>query len=131
MPTSDASFIKIDKTNYIQGEVQIRNDGNRNTFLNFNNIIFTATEILNSQHVRDCFGGLFEGYVAYNEYVIRAGNQINVPFLIKVNSCNDFLIDFWIPVPKKDQDIYSELGVYKKVDETYWGAQKIIKKENS
>lgn len=116
--------LRIDR--YIIGEIIMTNSGNRNTFLDFRDSICTATEIDNKVIEETLFGEVFYGHINYETYVLRAGNQINIPFIIKVNNSDIYLVDFWINVPHKDQEIYNDMGVYRKFDKTYWGTQKYI-----
>ncbi len=130
----EASFKILGNDKYIIGEVLMINSGNRNTFLDFNDSICTASEVSYNEVEKNYFGKEFSGYINYDTYVLKAGNQINIPFIIKVDNADIYLIDFWINVPKKElklyREIYNDLGVRRKAETVYWGTQKYIVQES-
>jgi hypothetical protein len=133
--TSVEATLKIlGNDRYILGEIIMINSGNRNTFLEFHDSLCTATEVDYNIIEETFFGKLFNGFIDVDSIVLKAGNQIIIPFIIKVNNSDIFLIDFWINVPKKDQelyqDIYNDLGVQRKAGKIYWGTQKYIMDES-
>ena len=110
------------------------NSGNRNTFLEFHDSICTATEVDYNKIEETFFGKVFDAYINVDSIVLKAGNQINIPFIIKVTKIDIYLIDFWINIPKKDQElyqnIYNDMGVHRKAGKIYWGTQKYIVDES-
>ena len=130
----EASLKTLGNDRYILGEITMINSGNRSTYLEFYDSICTATEVDYNEIEDTFFGKEFIGYINYDSYVLKAGNQINIPFIIKINNSDIYLIAFWINVPKKDQelyqDIYNDMGVLRKADKMYWGTQKYIVDES-
>jgi hypothetical protein len=126
----EASFQIINNNNFIIGEITMINTGNRNTFLEFQNSICNATIIKYNEKNEILFDKEFNGYINLDTYILNAGNHINIPFIIKVEKGEIYLIEFWIIVPQKDQqlydNIYNDLGVMRKADKIYWGTQKHI-----
>jgi hypothetical protein len=130
----EASLKTLGNDRYILGEIIMINSGNRNTFLEFCDSICTATEVDYNEFEETFFGKEFNGFINCDLCILKAGNQINIPFIIKVNDSDIYLIDFWINVPQKDQelyqDIYNDIGVHRKAGKIYWGAQKYIVDES-
>lgn len=123
----DIESICIENNQLVIGEAIIINTGNRNTNLDFEKTICKATEIRTNESIEEMDGEKFPGYISMYDYVLRAGNQVTVPFIIKIDSKKLFRIDFWVEVPLVDRDIYSELNIADKDEKRYFGTQKFLK----
>lgn len=129
----EASLKTVGDYRCILGEISMINSGNRTTHLEFHDSICLATDVSTNGIEETLFGKEFNGYINYDSFILQAGSQINIPFIIPVNKGAIFLIDFWIVIPPNDKELYQEfynnMGVRRKAGKIFWGTQKYVTTE--